>query len=185
MNTVKGILRNLHRYALWLILSVVIWAWIFTRINDAPASKKLILYADLDAMDREALAAVLEEDMPDSIRFVELQLFVDAMFEPANVVRGDMFIVSDSQAEGVLQDLAVIDKSAFVGRTFYESEGKAYGILVYDEAAGVRIGAKYLAYEPGGTYYLFFNRDSQHIGTWNGSADDAAIRAANTLLSLP
>ena len=185
MNTVKGVLRNLHRYILWLLLSVVFWAWIFSRVNDAPAAKKLILYADLDAMDREALCAVLERDMPDSIRFVEPQLFVDAMFEPSSVAKGDMFIVSEGQAEGVLQDLAVIDRAAFPGQTFYESEGKAYGILVYDEAAGVRVGARYLAYEPGETYYLFFNKDSLHIGAWNASADDAALRAAAVFLTLP
>ena len=185
MNTVKGILRNLHRYILWLLLSVVFWAWIFSRVNDAPAAKKLILYADLDAMDRDALAAVLEQDMPDGIRFVEPQLFVDAMFEPASVAKGDLFIVSESQAEGVLKDLAAVDRAAFPGQTFYESEGVAYGILVFDEAAGVRVGARYLAYEPGKVYYLFFNRDSLHIGAWNGSADDAAIRAATVFLTLP
>ena len=185
MNTLKGILRNLHRYALWLILSIVFWGWIFTRINDAPAAGKLILYADLDAMDRDALAAALEADMPETIRFVEPQLFVDAMFEPASVAKGDLFIVSESQAEGVLQDLAVIDKSAFPGRTFYESGGRAYGILVCDEAAGVRVGARYLAYEPGQKYYLFFNAKSGHIAPWNDAGDDAAIRAANTFLTLP
>ena len=181
----KGVLKNLHRYALWAILSFVFWAWIISLITDAPADKKVILYVDLDAMDRNALSSVLEQDMPRNIRFVEPLLFVDAMFEPANVTKGDVFIVSEGQAEGVLQDLAVIDRAAFPGRSFYESEGRAYGILVYDETAGVRIGAKYLAYEPGEKYYLFFNGKSGHIGSWSGSGDDAAIIAVRTLLTLP
>ena len=29
----KGILKNLHRYVFWAIISVVFWAWIFTRIT--------------------------------------------------------------------------------------------------------------------------------------------------------
>ncbi len=106
------------------------------------------------------------------------------MFEPASVTKGDMFIVTPAQAEEVLRDLMPIDKAAFPGRTFYEAGGKAYGILVYDEAAGVRIAAKYLAYEPGGVYYLFFNAKSGHIAPWNDAPDDAALRAARKLLTL-
>ena len=94
-----------------------------------------------------------------------------------------MFVVSEAQAEGVLQDLAVIDRAAFPGQRFYEFDGKAYGILLYDEEQGVRIAAKYLAYEPGETYYLFFNAKSGHIAPWNGD-DDAALRAARKLLTL-
>ena len=180
----KGILKNLHRYVLWAIVSCVFWAFVISRITDAPASKKVILFADLDAMDRDGLSAALEEDLPKNIKFVEPQLFVDAMFEPASVTKGDMFIVTAAQAEEVLHDLMPIDKAAFPGQTFYEADGRAYGILVYDEAAGVRIAAKYFAYEPGAVYYLFFNAGSGHIAPWNDSADDAALRAAKTLLTL-
>jgi hypothetical protein len=180
----KGILKNLHRYLLWAILSVVFWAWVISLITNAPAGKKLVLYADLDAMDREALSAALEQDMPKNIQYVEPLLFVDTMFEPAGVTKGDLFIVTEGQAEGVLQDLSPIDRTAFPGQSFYESDGKAYGILLYDEGQGVRIAAKYLAYEPGQTYYLFFNAKSGHIAPWNDAADDAALRAARTLLTL-
>ena len=179
----KGILKNLHRYVLWAIVSCVFWAFVISRITDAPAARKLILYADLDAMDRPGLVAALEEEMPENIRFVEPLLFVDAMFEPASVSKGDMFVVSEAQAEGVLQDLVVIDRAAFPGQRFYEFDGKAYGILLYDEEQGVRIAAKYLAYEPGEIYYLFFNAKSGHIAPWNGD-DDAALRAARKLLTL-
>ena len=181
----KGIFKNLHRYVFWAVISAVFWAWVVFLVTDAPADRKLILYADLDAMDRDALSAALEQDLPDNIRFVEPLLFVDEMFEPAGVTKGDLFVVSEGQAEGVLADLAVIDRAAFPGQSFYEAEGKAYGILVYDEDRGVRMGTRYLAYEPGGRYYLFFNGKSGHLGAWNGSNDDAAIRAAQTFLTLP
>ena len=54
----KGIFKNLHRYLLWTVISVVFWAWIISLITNAPAGKKVILYADLDAMDRDRLSAV-------------------------------------------------------------------------------------------------------------------------------
>ncbi len=66
----KGILKNLHRYVLWADLSAVFWAWIISLITDPPGSKKVILYADLDAINRDALAAVLAEDLPKHIKFV-------------------------------------------------------------------------------------------------------------------
>ena len=181
----KGVFRNLHRYLLWAILSVVFWAWIVSLITNAPAGKKVVLYVDLDAMDREGLSAALEQDLPQNIRYVEPLLFVDTMFEPAGVSKGDLFIVAEGQVEGVLRDLSPIDRAAFPGRRFYESQGKAYGVLLYDEAAGVRIAARYLAYEPGETYYLFFNAKSGHIAPWNDAGDDAALRVARTLLTLP
>ena len=185
MNAVKGILRNLHRYTLWLIVSVVLWAWIFTLITDAPAQKKLLLYAELPAMDREALSAALEQDMPENIRFVEARPFMDEMFSPANVAAGDVFIVSEAQAESYKDAFSPLDRSAFPGQTFYEIDGGACGVCVYDEAAGIRIGTRYVTYGPGERYFLFFNAKSKHLGAWNGSGDDAALRAAETFLALP
>ena len=185
MNAVKGILRNLHRYTLWLIVSVVLWAWIFTLITDAPAQNKLLLYAEVPAMDREGLSAVLEADMPGSIRFVEARPFMDEMFSPANVAAGDVFIVSESQVENYRDAFSPLDRAAFPGRTFYEIDGGACGVCVFDEAAGIRIGTRYVTYGPGERYFLFFNAKSGHLGAQNGSRDDAALRAAQTFLTLP
>ena len=81
----KGIFKNLHRYVLWLVVSFFLWAWIFTLITNAPAGKKVVLYAGLPAMEREALAAALEADMPEHIRYVETWVFSDEMFSPANI----------------------------------------------------------------------------------------------------
>lgn len=181
----KGILKNLHRYLLWAILSVVFWAWVISLITNAPAGKKLVLYADLDAMDREALSAALEQDMPERIRFVEARLFTDELFQPANVTMGDLYIVSEEQAEGYLSTFTPVDEGTFPGSSFYRSGGTAYGVCVYDEAADIRVGTSCVSYLPGQRYYLFFNADSRHLGAWNGSSDDAALRAAATFLTLP
>ena len=185
MNAVRGIFRNLHRYTLWLIVSIVLWAWIFTLITDAPAQNKLLLYAEVPAMDRAGLAAVLEEDMPDTIRFVEARPFMDEMFSPANVAAGDVFIVSEEQAKSYHDAFSPLDRAAFPGRTFCEIDGGAYGVCVFDEAAGIRIGTRYVTYGPGERYFLFFNAKSGHLGAQNGSRDDAALRAARTFLALP
>lgn len=181
----KGILKNWHRYLLWATVSFFFWAWIFTIVTDAPAGKKLVLYAGVPAMEREALGAELEKDLPENIRFAETWVFSDEMFSPSNIATGDLFIVSREQVDQYFSTFGPIDETAFPGLPLYEADGRAYGVCVYDEGAGVRTGTKYLAYLPGETYYLFFNAGSKHLGAWNGSRDDAAIVAAQTFLTLP
>ncbi len=181
----KGVLRNLHRYVFWALVSVMFWAWIFTRITDAPAAKKVLFYADLPDLDRAALSTALQADMPETIRFVEARAFLDEMFDSANVTLGDVYIAPAAHAQEYLSSFTPIDPSAFPDLPPYVSEDKVYGLCVFDEEAGIRIGTRYLLYESGERYYLFFNAASLHLGAWNGSGDDAAIRAARTFLTLP
>lgn len=180
----KGILRNLYRYVFWALVSVMLWSWILLLITDAPAGKKLVLYGAVPAMERAALAQALEEDMPGNIRFVEARVFMDEMFSPANVAAGDLFLVSASEAEAYLDAFSPLPTDAFPG-PHYEARGAAYGVCVYDEALGVAAGTRYVSYVPGETYYLFFNAASPHLGDWNGSADDGALRAARAFLDFP
>ena len=179
----KGILKNWHRYLLWATVSFFFWAWIFTFLTDAPAQKKLVLYADAPAMERDALAAALEQDMPAHIRFVEARVFSDEMFQPSNLARGDVYIIAESDMEQYFNTftLAPLDPAAFPGLPLYELEGQAYGVCVYNEDACIHSGSKYLAYLPGETYYLFFNAGSKHLT----AADGASMQAARAFLALP
>ena len=98
----KGIFRNLHRYVLWLVVSFFFWAWIFTLITNAPPGTKVVLYAGLPAMERDALSTALEADKPENIRYVETWMFSDEMFNPANIATGDLFIVATGQVNQYL-----------------------------------------------------------------------------------
>ena len=181
----KGILKNWHRYLLWLVISVVFWSWIFTRIMDAPASQKVLFYADLPDLDRKALSAVLETDKPETVRFVEARAFMDEYFTSGDVAKGDVYVVPEANIETYLPSFTPLDSAAFPDLPRYEVDGKVYGLCVYDEEAGIRIGSRYLLYETGARYYLFFNANSLHLGEGNGSVDDGAIRAARIFLTLP
>ena len=179
----RGILRNWHRYLLWATVSFFFWAWVFTFLTDAPAGKKLVLYADAPAMERDALGAALEQDLPAHIRFVETRVFSDEMFQPSNLSRGDLYVIAASDMEQYFNTftLAPLDSAAFPDRPLYTVAGQAYGICVYDEAAGLYSGSQYLAYRPGETYYLLFNAQSPHLA----AGDGAALPAALTFLTLP
>lgn len=181
----KSILKNWHRYLLWLVVSFFFWAWIFTLITDAPAAKKLVLYADCPAMEREALDAELEKAVPDHIRFVEARIFSDEIFQPTNLTSGDLFILSSQQIDRYLPNCLPLPEAAFPDRVLYTEDGAAYGVCVFDESQGIAVATKYVAYLPGETYYLFFNASSLHLGQWNGSTDAAALVAARAFLALP
>ena len=177
---IKRILRNWYRYILCALLSAIFWAWIFTLLFSAPAKKKIVLYADQPYLERNALSMALEEDLPDGIRIVDTASFDDKMFNQVEVLDGDLFLISESHAEAYLASFAPIDRANFPGASFYESDGEAYGVLVYDEGMGLNVGGQFIVYTPKERCWLFFNKDSMHIG----KNDDAAITIAQHFLDL-
>lgn len=180
----KKILQNWHRYVIWALLSGIFWAWIGTRVAEAPAAQKVQLYADLPAMEREKLEIALEHEKPDGIRYVQAANFDYALFDSTEVLYGDLYLIPESKAEMYLSSFAPIDPAAFPGQTFYEANGKTYGIVVFDQDAGIWIGGEYVMYIAEERCFLFFNKESQHLGAWNNSADDAAIVIARNYLNL-
>ena len=184
MKLIKKLLNNWHRYVLCALLSGVFWAWIILRAVNAPVSQKVQLFADLPYLENERLEIALEREKPDGIKYVEAKTFEGLMFDLSVVLQGDLYLIPESKAEEYLASFAPIDPADFPGQTFYESDGKPYGITVFDENAGIRIGDSYVMYIADERCFLFFNRDSKHLGAWNGSKDDAAIAIAHNFLKL-
>ena len=183
---IKNIFRNWHRYVLWAILSGVFWAWMVFRVTDALPKNKVVLYADLYEIDRTAVETAVEDELPEGIRFLEVDLFDDMLFQPNTLLLGDLYLVPESKVEEYLASFLPLDRSLYPGATFYESEGEAYGVCVYDEAAGVAVAAEYITYFPGEKCYLFLNRDSKHVGEQNPeSYDAAAVALSQAFLNIP
>ncbi len=180
----KQILRNWHRYVLWALLSGLLWAWILVLVTKASPSQKVQLYADLPRIETEPLEIALEHDLPNGVKYVEARCMDNLLIDLSVVLQGDVFLIPESKTEEYLASFAPIDKNAFPGQSFYESDGTAYGIVVFDEDADIWIGRDYVMYIAGERCILFFNKDSQHLGTWNGSPDDAAITIAKNFLNL-
>lgn len=181
---IKGVLRNWHRYVLWALMSVIVWSWIFTLLFAAPAKKKVVLYAQLPSIDSHNLSIYLEEETPEAVRFIESATFEGELFDPREVLKGDLYLIPEPNMEQYYASFAPIDKSAFPDETFWEIDGKAYGILISDPSAGFAVGSDYLTYYEDVRCYLCFNKDSLHLGAWNDTADDAAIPVAKRFLTL-
>lgn len=184
----KRILRNAHRYIFWAVISAVVWTWILMLCTEVSPKRKIVIYADLDGLDKAALSETLSGDLPKGIRCVETERFTDQIFMPGSVQAGDLFLIPESVAESYSESFVPIDREAFPNASFFELNGAAYGVCVYDPEAGTMVAGRFIDYPAllgKERCYLFFGVNSGHIGTWNDvSADDAAIVLAQAFLNL-
>ncbi len=187
MKLLKNIFSKFHVYVLWLLASVIFWAWIFTIITDTRPPYKVTLFADTYDAKTTELAQKLEEHRPEGIKMIKVRLFQYAMFTGDEINHADLFIIRESEAEKYISAFEPLENLplSFDSTKCYTFEGVNYGIPVYEN--GIGILTDYLTYEidgePTERYYLFFGAQSTHLGTEN-SMDQAAITVAEELLSL-
>lgn len=186
MRAIKAFLSNIHRFILWLIISVFFWAWIFMLVIYKPAKQKVVVYVDApEVLDRE-LTAELDKRLPDGIKSVEVHPFSYDILGTGTPAEADIYIVSEDVLEGMKDMLAPLTDEGWDDVMIIE--GKAIGVGAYNAGNGAGCAKDYISYADGNaaeSYYICFNRSSLHIGDMNGSADSAAITVAKSLLELP
>lgn len=182
---IKRILSQLHRYVILAMASFIFWAWIFTLLTDTVPAKKIVLYSDAPVFDDQGLSAELEKDLPDGIRMVQTHPFSYAMFDTSEPLSADLYILSESDIGILLDQLLPIPD----GTDGYVSEGTVYGYLLHDADGTFSRLDSFSRYKTpekeDENYYLCFNKDSIHLGSWNGSDDDAALFIADRILAIP
>lgn len=181
MRVLKNIVTQLHRWVFWALLSAVFWAWIFTLLTDTVPAKKVTLFVQVEECRAEELALRLEEELPEGIKMVKVHPFSYILFDNGELQVADLYVVRASEMESLLTDFVPLGEEDWDsgGREPYVSDGKIYGVKIWD-ASGKGSAGDYLGYEPGEDYYLCMNADSPHLG--NG--DGAALRIAEALLKL-
>ena len=179
MRVLRNIVSQVHVYIVWLILSAVLWGFIFNIVTDAPAAKKLVLFAEVESCEDRALSALLEEKKPDGLRFVQVHSFDYVMFDEHGLLNADLYIVSAGSVEGYRDSFAPLDltKLDTEGLTLLELDGQPCGVRVWDGKEGV--ASSYFGYGEG-DYYLFVGANSLHAG----EKDDAAYWMIRELLKL-
>ena len=180
MRVLKNIVSQLHVYVVWLILSVVLWGFVFNILTDAPAEKKLVLFAEVAGCRDRELSSALEKHRPEGIRFVQAHSFNYAMFDQSGLLNADFYIVPAADVEEYRASFRPLDTEKFSADalTLLELDGQPCGILVWDGEKGS--AADYLDYGEG-EYYLFLGANSLHAG----EKDDAAYELLRELLRLP
>jgi len=179
MRVLKNILSQLHVYLVWLILGAVGWGFIFGIVTDAPAEKKLVLFAEVESIRDRELAVRLEENKPRGIRLVQVHSFDYVMFDEAGLLNADLYIVPAGSVETYRDSFLPLDADKLPPDTpeLLELEGGACGIRVWDGEQGC--AASYIDYGEG-EYYLFLGANSLHAG----ETDDAAYWLIEAFLKL-
>jgi len=188
MKTIKRIFSFVPPFVLWLMLCVLVWGFVFTRITDAAPADKLLICVDTQAPGGTQLASYLEERLPDTLRMVQVRPFTYAMFDGDALRGADLFIVKASHAEAYREWFSPLPESLRSEENILSLDGVPLGILSYDAAAGKGVAGPYIQYavpgEEAEDYYLFFGGTSLHNAEMENAVDDLAADAARLLLAM-
>lgn len=165
MRVLRNIFSQLHSFTLWLLVSAIFWSWIFTLVTDTSPEKKVTVYCHVPGVQDTALAAALEEQMPEGLEMIKVHSFDYVMFDEEAINKGDVFIIPASEIGLLAEGLAPV--------------GEEQGVRVYDAAAGGGVAAAYIQYEAAEEdFYLFLGAQSVHL------EDGKALEVAMRLLAL-
>lgn len=185
MRIVKKIGGQILVFLTFLVLSTMLWGWLFTLKTDTAPAHKITLYIDAAGVRDTALAAKLEETLPENIRMVKVHAFSYAFFDDQALSGADIFIVPERSAEGWRDSFAPVENPS--GDSLRLENGAA-GILVYNAASGRGSAASYITYlnEDGDpeNFYLFFGARSAHYAGNDNAVDNAAAELARAFMEL-
>lgn len=192
MRIIKNIFSKFYLYVLWTMLSLLFVGWIFTLITDTTPKNKVTLYADVSKIEDIELRLELEKSKPEDIKMVKVHPFSYVAFG-SGIVGGDIYLVKESDIADYVSSFCALGEeltARYADRgIYYNEEGAAYGIKVYDCKTSIGCATEYINYLPvvgeeAQDYYLFFNKDSLHGGTLNGAKSSAALTVAYAFLGL-
>ena len=187
MRTVKRILYLVPLLLLWLVMCVMVWGSVFSRLTDAPADRKLTVYIDAGVRNGTVLAAALEENAEGSVRMVKVHPFDYAMFNVETIALADLYIGPEADADTYRDWFAPLPwQLEGAGEILYR-DGVPLGVKIYDGLTGEGSLKDYVAYPPAGTggdWYLFLGAASRHLEGNEGAADNEAVPAALMILKL-
>ncbi|MBO6013847.1 MAG: hypothetical protein J6P48_00090 [Oscillospiraceae bacterium] len=180
MRILKNIVSRLHTYVLWALIAAVFWGFIFGIITDAPAEKKIVIFADALRCEEKDLDIELEKTKPDSIRLIRAHTFDYTMFDEAGLLNADIYLVPGSRAADYIESYSPLNPSRLPWKDaeLWSWEGTAYGLKLQGALPYFDFGAEE------SDVYLFFGVNSVHTASLNGSADDAALQVAYDLSHL-
>ncbi|MGM9668154.1 MAG: hypothetical protein ACI3VZ_00150 [Faecousia sp.] len=186
MKLLKKITSKLYLYLLWLVLSSMIWSWIFALIGDTSTYKKITIYVDSRICADLDLTLALEEDLPEGIRMIKVHPFSYVVFDEPAMLESDIYIIRESEIDNYLEALYPITEMSqwYAGKETCVRDGEVYGVRIYDAQTGEGSLQSFITYEDE-DYYLVFVKESKHIGNQNGSrGDDLAFVIAERLLTM-
>ena len=159
---IKKIGQLIPLLGVWLLVAVIFGSFVFYQITDTDPAHKLTLYVDGEVRNEAQLAALLEKELPEPIRMVQVHPFSYAMFGSDALRAADLYIVPDSDLEQFADWFAPGEES----------------VTVHDPETGVSVAGTWLLYTPEETYRLYLGANSAHL------EDGLARQGAELLINL-
>ena len=188
MKTIRKVIALIPLLILWMMLSILLWGFVFNLITDAPPAEKITLCVDAETPGATKLAVQLEETLDGKVRMVKVRPFDYAMFDSGTLTGADLFIVPASHVETYQEWFSPLPEELRDQGLPLEIGGTVYGVRAYNAAAGTGIAKDCIQYgEPKGEkedYYLFFGKNSVHTIENENAADNTAVDAALRLFDL-
>lgn len=187
MKAVKRFLSQVPLLILWLMFSVLLWGFVFSRITETSPEKKITLYVDAPTPRAVDLAVALEERRDENVRMVKVHPFTYAMLDSDALISADLYIIKESDMETYLDWFCPVPLAFSEDTSRWEKDGVLYGIRIYDADTKLGIADSYIDYapqeEPSENYYLAFGGKSLHLIGNENALDDSAAHLAAALLN--
>lgn len=189
MKKMKAFFDLFPMMLLWLVLSVILWGFVFNHLTDAEPENKIMLFIDAPLTEETRLALQLEERMEAPVEMVQVRPFSYAMMGGDAIENADLYIVGASQAETYKEWFAPLPQTLQAFDGVMEIDGMPMGIKVYDAAAQQGVGTSFILYgdpsKAAEDYYLFLGAHSLHVQSHEQAVDDQAVSCVFYLLELP
>ena len=187
--TGKNLLRLLPSFFLWMIVSLLLWSWVFNLLTDTDRAHKITLYADMHVLKDRELAIRLEEDLPEGIRLVQVHSFDYALMDSVSLETADLYVMTAAQASEHADWLCSLPPEWASLPDGLVLEGAAVGLCLYSagsEPAEKAVAASCFNYDeaPDQSWYLCFGRGGFHLQSLENGVDNAALPVVRRLLAL-
>jgi len=160
----KKLTRQLPLLIIWLILSVILWGFVFNFLTDTTADKKIVIMIDAQLENEVSLAVLLEGLHSDTVKMVKVHPFTYALMDASAVASADILIIAEGDIEQYQDYIMPVSE---------EFGCEESGILLTGQID------RWLAeYCRNVNYYLCFGNSGAHI------TDGEAIKYAKALIEL-
>ena len=187
MNSVKRFFNQVPLLILWLMLCVILWGFVFTRITDTDRTHKIVICVNAETPGAAELEMKLDVQKSGDIRMIQVKPFTYAMLDSSVLHDADLYIVQESEADQFFEWFDPLPESLTGSEKIWKKEETIYGVLFYQPEMGSNLYTQYISFrdEEGKTdnYFLFFGKNSLHIAGHDGAVDDEALHFARVLLS--
>ncbi len=194
-NFIKHFAEKWLRYLIALILIFIFWLVIIDTLIAVKPENKIGIF-----IGAYGISATLDEHIEKPSDIEEIEIFDVNINEDyyfvifsayASSGDFDFSIVNEKQfRESDIQYYLILDEqkltSYFGEQEYYRVNDQIYGIKIYDGETKTGILTDAIVYDfedQAEDYYLFFYKNSTHLGELNSSADDKAIQTIKSIFN--